>query len=80
MFFHRRVSHSSNSKLNSHKMIFVYLILGLIALAVYYLTYNFDYWWKQNVPSPKARILLGNLPNLMLRKKHLTYDFDKIYA
>jgi hypothetical protein len=31
------------------------------------------------VPGPKPRVLLGNLPSVLLRKEHLTYDFDKIY-
>jgi hypothetical protein len=61
-------------------MIFLYIILAL-ALAVYvYLTWNFDYWSKLGVPSPKAKVLLGNLPNILLRKEHLTYDFDKLYS
>ena len=61
-------------------MIWFCIIIGL-ALALYvYLTWNFDYWSKLGVPSPRPRVLLGNLPSILLRKRHLTYDFDKIYA
>lgn len=61
-------------------MLFILGALVLIVSSVYYyLTYNFDYWWKNNVPSAKAKILLGNLPNVLLRKEHLVYDFEKLY-
>lgn len=61
-------------------MIWFYLILALVLLIYVYLTWNFDYWSKRGVPSAKAKVLLGNLPNIILRKKNLKYDFDKIYA
>lgn len=61
-------------------MIFLYLILAVILLLYVFFTWNFDYWSKRGVPSAKATILLGNLPNAILRREHLTYDFDKIYA
>jgi hypothetical protein len=61
-------------------MIFIYLLLGMAGLLYIYLTWNFDYWSKLGVSSAKTRVLLGSLPNMILRKENLTYDFDRIYA
>lgn len=62
------------------KMVFLYLILGLLLLLYVYMTWNFDYWSKRGVPSMKATVLLGNMPSTIFRNRHVTYDFDKIYA
>lgn len=49
-------------------------------LGVYlYLSWNFDYWTKRGVKSPKAKLLLGNLPNAVLRKESLVTDYGKLY-
>lgn len=61
-------------------MVFLYVILGVVLAVYFYLTWNFDYWAKLGVPSTKARILLGDLPNTLLRRKHVAYDFEKLYA
>lgn len=61
-------------------MVFLYLILGLLLLLYVYMTWNFDYWSKRGVPSMKATVLLGNMPSTIFRNRHVTYDFDKIYA
>lgn len=60
-------------------MILICLLLGLVLVAYVYLTWNFDYWAKRGVVSAKARLVLGNLPNLLLRREHITYDFDRLY-
>jgi cytochrome P450 family 28 len=57
----------------------LYLILGVILLVYVWLTWNFDYWSKRGVPAAKARVLLGSLPNMVLRKENIKYDFDRIY-
>lgn len=60
-------------------MIFFYLLLAVILLFYVYMTWNYDYWSKRGVPSAKATFLLGNLPNMLLRRKHVAYDFDALY-
>lgn len=60
----------------------MFIICGLIGLVVafyIYLTWNYDYWVKRGVSSPKPKVLLGNLPNAVSRKEHVTYDLCKIY-
>lgn len=61
-------------------MIFLFIVLGLVLIIYLYLTWNFDYWSKRGVPSAKAKVLLGNLPNSMLGKEHFSSDFDKLYG
>ncbi|CAO1400883.1 unnamed protein product [Diamesa hyperborea] len=60
-------------------MITLCLVIGLLLALYVYLTWNFDYWTKRGVTQAKARIMLGSLPSLVLRKDHITYDLDKIY-
>jgi len=60
-------------------MIFIFLILAIVALVYVYLTWNFDYWSKRGIPAPKARVLFGDLPNGLTRKKHAAYDIQVIY-
>ncbi|CAG9805402.1 unnamed protein product [Chironomus riparius] len=60
-------------------MIFIYLIIALVALLYVYLTWNFNYWSKRGVPGPKAKVFLGDLPNGIMRKQNVAYDFQKIY-
>lgn len=73
------LSCSRHNQTNSRKMIFIYFILALLLVLYVYMTWNFDYWSKKGVPSAKATIVLGNLPQTLLRRKHVTADFDKIY-
>ncbi|CAG9805404.1 unnamed protein product [Chironomus riparius] len=61
---------------------FIFLIVAIVAIVVLlyvYLTWNFDYWFKRGVPAPKARVLLGDLPNGLTRKENVVYDIEKIY-
>ncbi|XP_070494179.1 probable cytochrome P450 28a5 [Chironomus tepperi] len=60
-------------------IVFIFLVFAVAALIYTYLVWNFSYWAKRRVQSPKARVLLGNLPNGILRNKNVVYDFEKIY-
>ncbi|KAH8377623.1 hypothetical protein KR093_006320 [Drosophila rubida] len=57
----------------------VALVLVLAGLIYVFMTWNFDYWKKRNVPGPKPTIFMGNYPNMYTMKKHTVYDIDKIY-
>ncbi|KAL7036965.1 hypothetical protein ACKWTF_009018 [Chironomus riparius] len=57
----------------------ILIVLAIVALVYVYLTWNFDYWTKRGIPAPKAKVLFGDLPNGLTRKKHLIYDFQVIY-
>jgi cytochrome P450 family 28 len=60
-------------------MIFLILFFGALLILYLYLTWNFDFWQKQGVPSAKAQVLFGSLPNVLFQKEHMKYDVDKIY-
>lgn len=60
-------------------MIFIFLVAIVVVLLYVYLTWNFNYWSKRGVPGPKATVLLGDMPNGILRKKNVYYDVQKIY-
>lgn len=83
MYGSAKFSHQSNSNASTDQttkmLLFVFLLVAIIVLVYVYLTWNFDYWFKRGVPSPKATVLLGDLPNGMLRKENVTYDIAKIY-
>ncbi|KAH8263591.1 hypothetical protein KR044_011089 [Drosophila immigrans] len=55
------------------------LVLVLVGLIYVFMTWNFGYWRKRNVPGPKPKIFIGNYPNMYTMKKHAIYDIDKIY-
>lgn len=55
------------------------LVVILVALLFIHFTWNFNYWSKRGVPSPPPKFLLGNLPNMLLRKQNVAYDMEKIY-
>ncbi|CAD7092574.1 unnamed protein product [Hermetia illucens] len=55
-------------------------LVGLIGTLLYlFLTFNFNYWKKRGVLGPKPRLLLGNIPNIVLRKRNFQYDIIDIY-
>lgn len=61
-------------------IVLILLLTIILALIYYYLSWNFDYWRKQGIASPKGtRIILGDLPNAFLRKQNIFYDIEKIY-
>nr|XP_029718734.1 uncharacterized protein LOC109429227 [Aedes albopictus] len=58
----------------------VFGILGGIITAIYlFLSWNFNYWKKLNVAGPKPNLLFGNLPNVLMQKQHIFYEYQKIY-
>ncbi|EAT41345.1 AAEL007010-PA [Aedes aegypti] len=55
-------------------------VLGGILSAIYlFLSWNFDCWKKDGIKGPKPRLLFGNLPNVLKQKKHIFYEYEKIY-
>ncbi|XP_065365373.1 probable cytochrome P450 28c1 [Calliphora vicina] len=54
-------------------------LITIVLLIYYFLTWNFDYWLKKKVKGPKPKPLLGNFPNLLLRKQHFGDDLNDIY-
>lgn len=60
---------------------FVLLSLSaLVGVLIYvYLTWSYGYWAKRNVPHLKPKPLFGNLPNGILQKRNVYYDFERIY-
>lgn len=59
--------------------LFIILLITIILLIYYFLIWNFDYWLKKNIKGPKPWPLLGNFPNLLLRKQHFADDMHDIY-
>jgi cytochrome P450 family 28 len=55
------------------------LVITLLIVIYKFLIWQYDYFEKLGVPAPKPRILLGNIPNLLLGKRHIIYDYDEIY-
>jgi hypothetical protein len=61
-------------------LILISTILVVVVIAIYeYLVWQFDYFEKRDVPGPKPRALLGNIPNMILQNRNVTYDYDEIY-
>ncbi|CAG9805403.1 unnamed protein product [Chironomus riparius] len=60
-------------------ILFIILTFAAAGLLYLYLIWNFSYWSKRRVPSPKAKVLLGDLPNGILRKENMAYDFERLY-
>uniref|UniRef100_A0A1Q3FNL3 Putative cytochrome p450 n=1 Tax=Culex tarsalis TaxID=7177 RepID=A0A1Q3FNL3_CULTA len=54
------------------------LISAAVAFYVY-LTWNFNYWKKRNVPGPNPTPLFGNFPSLLLRHRTVMDEMDQIY-
>lgn len=51
-------------------------ILGAIYL---FLTWHFNYWKNVGVTGPKPKILFGNLPSVLTKKRHVFYEYLNIY-
>uniref|UniRef100_A0A1B0CEM5 Cytochrome n=1 Tax=Lutzomyia longipalpis TaxID=7200 RepID=A0A1B0CEM5_LUTLO len=59
--------------------IILYGVGALIIAGYIYITWNYDYWKKRNIPGPSARFFFGNLPNSITQKRSVTYDIDDLY-
>lgn len=58
------------------------VILGLVVLSLilyYYLTRNFDFWEKRNVPGPEPIPLFGNFKDVDLGRIHYSDQCKVIY-
>uniref|UniRef100_A0A1Q3FLC8 Putative cytochrome p450 n=1 Tax=Culex tarsalis TaxID=7177 RepID=A0A1Q3FLC8_CULTA len=55
------------------------LVVSAIAVLYVYLTWNFNYWKKRNVPGPSPRPLFGNFPSFILRNQPIGIEMDKLY-
>ncbi|XP_044750511.1 cytochrome P450 6k1-like [Coccinella septempunctata] len=55
------------------------LILFLLYLVHLYISRNFDYWRKRNVPFIKPSPFVGNLMDVILHKYDMAGFFEKIY-
>uniref|UniRef100_A0A182LVJ4 Cytochrome P450 n=1 Tax=Anopheles culicifacies TaxID=139723 RepID=A0A182LVJ4_9DIPT len=62
-------------------MLLILLGIGVtfVALVYLFLTWEFGHWEKYDIKGPKPRLLLGNIPNLLTRKRHIVYNYDAIY-
>uniref|UniRef100_A0A1B0GIK4 Cytochrome n=1 Tax=Lutzomyia longipalpis TaxID=7200 RepID=A0A1B0GIK4_LUTLO len=61
-------------------MLLLLYILFVIGSGIYFfLTWNYKHWEKKGIPSPEPKILCGNLQGAVFGKKHVVYDFDRIY-
>ncbi|XP_050085975.1 probable cytochrome P450 28a5 [Anopheles aquasalis] len=54
-------------------------LCGLLAVVYLFLTWEFGYWEKYGVRGPKPKLLFGNLPFLLSKKRHMLYNYDQIY-
>ncbi|KAJ8718432.1 hypothetical protein PYW08_002669 [Mythimna loreyi] len=60
-------------------MFSVTVLIVLICTLYYYFTRHFNYWKNRNVPGPEPIVLVGNLKESTLRKKHLGLVIQEIY-
>uniref|UniRef100_A0A182JVP2 Cytochrome P450 n=1 Tax=Anopheles christyi TaxID=43041 RepID=A0A182JVP2_9DIPT len=54
-------------------------VVAFGALVYIFLTWEFGFWEKYGVKGPKPKILLGNIPYLLTKKRHMVYNYDQIY-
>ncbi|ETN65022.1 cytochrome P450 [Anopheles darlingi] len=52
---------------------------GFIGLVYFFLCWNFDYWERFGIKGPKPKLLYGNLPYLLTKRRHMVYNYDQIY-
>lgn len=55
------------------------LIVSAVSAIYLYLTWNYNYWKKLNVPGPSPLPGLGNFPSFLLRKRPVSDEMDEIY-
>lgn len=56
------------------------LVVSTVVAIYVYLTWNFGYWKKRNVPGPDPLPFLGSFPSLILRNRTVMKEMDKIYS
>ncbi|XP_065362737.1 probable cytochrome P450 28a5 [Calliphora vicina] len=54
-------------------------IIAFILLFYIFLIWNFDYWKKRGIVSPKPLPFVGNYPSVLTQKRHMAYDLQDIY-
>lgn len=54
-------------------------VVAFVALVYIFLTWEFGFWEKYGVRGPKPKILLGNIPYLLTKKRHTVYNYDQLY-
>uniref|UniRef100_A0A8D8AV64 Probable cytochrome P450 28a5 n=1 Tax=Culex pipiens TaxID=7175 RepID=A0A8D8AV64_CULPI len=55
------------------------LVVSAVAALYVYLTWNFSYWKKRNVPGPSPHPLFGNFPSFILRNHPIAVEMDNVY-
>uniref|UniRef100_A0A6E8WA99 Cytochrome P450 n=1 Tax=Anopheles coluzzii TaxID=1518534 RepID=A0A6E8WA99_ANOCL len=55
-------------------------VVAFVALVYIFLTWEFGFWEKYGVKGPKPKILLGNIPYLLTKKRHTVYNYDQLYV
>ncbi|XP_023174913.2 probable cytochrome P450 28a5 [Drosophila hydei] len=56
------------------------LLLLLLGLVYAFMTWNYGFWRKRNVPGPSPRWITGNYPHMYNMKRHTIYDLNEIYS
>lgn len=57
----------------------VSIIIILLFLLYKYATSTFGHWKKLGVAGPEPKILSGNFPSTLNRKRYIAYEIDEIY-
>lgn len=62
-------------------MLFSLLIFIAVFVILFYvfLTWNFNYWKKRGIKSPKPQPFVGNFPSVFTQKRHIAIDIKEIY-
>ncbi|XP_062565064.1 probable cytochrome P450 28a5 [Armigeres subalbatus] len=55
------------------------LIVSAVAAIYLYVTWNYNYWRKRDVPGPNPVLGLGNFPSFLLMKRPIVDEMDDIY-
>ncbi|XP_055681613.1 probable cytochrome P450 28d1 [Lutzomyia longipalpis] len=61
-------------------MLLILYIIFLFGNGIYFfLKWNYNYWEKRGIPSPKPGLFVGNFPGAVKQKVHIIYEMQKIY-
>ncbi|XP_063707790.1 probable cytochrome P450 28a5 isoform X2 [Culicoides brevitarsis] len=60
-------------------LLFFALLAGAIGLVYFYMTKNYTYWEKKNVPGPGARLLMGSFKSVIDKKIHNLHEIAQLY-